>query len=193
MTQLDPNPVMDFLLTRRSKPAKALTLPAPDADTLQQLLTAATRVPDHGRMEPWRFVVLEGAALERLSALVRERGAATGVEPEKIEKSALSWAHAPMIVAVISSPKPSDKIPQVEQLLSSGAVCLSLVNAALATGWGASWITGWAAFDRLFVENGLGLEPQEQIAGFVHLGSCDLTAPERARPDVAALTTRVRA
>ena len=168
MTQIDTNPVMDFLLTRRSKPAKALTAPAPDAETLQQLLTAATRVPDHGRMEPWRFVVLEGAALERLSALVRERGAATGVEPEKIEKAALTWARAPMIVAVISSPKPSDKIPQVEQLLSSGAVCLSLVNAALASGWGASWITG-----------------------VVHLGSCEMTAPERPRPDVAALTQRV--
>jgi len=188
MTLTQPNPVLDFMLTRRSKPAAALHSPAPDAEALERLLTAAARVPDHGKLEPWRFLVIQGAALERLSALVRERGTATGVEPEKVEKSALNWARAPMIVAVVASPKPSDKVPPFEQLLSAGAVCLSLVNAALGSGWGAAWISGWAAFDRDFVERGLGLGAQEQIAGFIHLGTCDIAAPERPRPVVSALT-----
>lgn len=191
MTQ--PNPVLDFLLSRRSRPSAALKLPAPDTETLDQLLTVATRVPDHGKLEPWRFVIIDGAARERLSALVRSRGAALGIDPEKIAKSARTWAEAPLIVAVVSSPKVSEKVPPIEQLLSAGGVCLSLVNAALATGWGAAWITGWAAFDRVFVETGLGLAPTEQIAGFVHLGTCETPVSDRPRPDVAALTTRVSA
>ena len=135
MTQSHLNPVLDFMLTRRSRPAAALKSPAPDADALTQLLTAAARVPDHGKLEPWRFLILEGAALTRLSDLIRTRGPVLGIAPEKIEKSALSWANAPLIVAVISSPKPSEKVPELEQMLSAGAVCLGIVNAALATGW----------------------------------------------------------
>ncbi|MCB1406488.1 MAG: nitroreductase family protein, partial [Rhodobacteraceae bacterium] len=138
MTQ--PNPVFDFLLTRRSRPAAALKLPAPDPETLNRLLTAASRVPDHGKLEPWRFLVIDGAAKNRLSALVRDRGTVLGVDPEKVEKSAKSWANAPLIVAVVSSPKPSDKVPPLARLLSADGVCLSLVNAALAIGWGAAWI-----------------------------------------------------
>jgi len=191
MTQSHLNPVLDFMLTRRSRPAAALKSPAPDADALTQLLTAAARVPDHGKLEPWRFLILEGAALTRLSDLIRTRGPVLGIAPEKIEKSAQSWANAPLIVAVISSPKPSEKVPELEQMLSAGAVCLGLVNAALATGWGAAWITGWAAFDRSFMETGLALAPHEQIAGFIHLGSCDTPVTDRPRPDIAALTQRI--
>lgn len=191
MTQTQNNPVMEFLMTRRSRPSAALKAPPPDAATLDHLLTAAARVPDHGKLEPWRFLVIEGAAKERLSALIRERGPALGVAPEKIEKSANSWVNAPVIVAVISAPKPSEKVPEIEQLLSAGGVCLSLVNAALATGWGAAWITGWAAFDRAFVETGLGLAPHETVAGFVHLGTCETPVTERPRPDVGAITARI--
>lgn len=193
MTQSQSNPVMEFLLSRRSRPTAALRAPAPDAATIAHLLTAATRVPDHGRMEPWRFLIIDGAAKDRLSALIRERGEALGVAAEKIEKSAKTWANAPLIVAVVSTPKPSEKVPPMEQLLSAGAVCLSLVNAALASGWGAAWVTGWAAFDREFMDTGLGLSAHESIAGFVHLGSCDTPVSDRPRPDTAALTTWVRA
>lgn len=184
---------MDFLLTRRSFPAASLKPPAPDAATLNRLLTAAARVPDHGRLEPWRFVMIEGAALARLADRVRQRGPALGIAPEKTEKSALTWAHAPMIVAVVASPKPSQKVPEFEQLMSAGAVCLSLVNAALASGWGAAWITGWMAADRGFVEDGLGLATHEQIAGFIHLGRAKTPPAERPRPDIASLTTRLSA
>jgi nitroreductase len=187
-----PAAVMEFLLTRRSRPAAALRAPAPDAAALAPLLTAAARVPDHGKLEPWRFIVIEGAALGRLSDLVRTRGTELGVEPEKLAKNARTWADAPLVVAVVMVPKPSDKVPEIEQLLSAGAVCLGLVNAALASGWGAAWLTGWAAFDRPFVETGLGLAANETVAGFVHLGTCDTPPAERPRPDVPTLTQWMR-
>lgn len=188
-----PNPVMDFLLTRRSKPAAALTAPAPEGAALEQLLTAAVRVPDHGALTPWRFLILEAPARQRLAALIRERGPALAIDPAKVEKSALSWEKSPLIVAVIAAPVASQKAPELEQLLSAGAVCLSLVNAALASGWGASWITGWAAFDREFLSRGLDLAPHEQVAGFVHLGTCAAEVADRPRPEIARLVTRVSA
>ncbi|MCA2011351.1 nitroreductase [Pararhodobacter sp. CCB-MM2] len=182
------NPVLDFLLTRRSRPAAALTAPAPDAAALEVLMTAAARVPDHGALVPWRFLVIGPAARARLSNLIRERGPVLGIDPAKVEKSAMSWQNAPMIVGVVSAPVPSEKAPELEQVLSAGAVCAALVNAALASGWGAAWITGWAAFDRTFLEDGLGLQPGEQIAGFVHIGTCETAPAERPRPDLAAIT-----
>ncbi|MEZ5752800.1 MAG: nitroreductase [Paracoccaceae bacterium] len=185
MTQ--QNPVLQFLLGRRSTPAKALRAPAPSDEALDVILRAAARVPDHGALAPWRFVVIEGAALARLSTLVQKRGTALGIDPEKVAKSAASWANAPKIVAVIAVHKPSDKAPEAEQFLSAGAACLSLVNAALATGWGAAWITGWAAFDRGFVEEAFGLAAQERIAGFIHLGTCESPVPDRTRPDMATI------
>ncbi|MCW1933618.1 nitroreductase family protein [Pararhodobacter zhoushanensis] len=185
------NPVMEFLLTRRSRPAAALKAPAPEGAELDLLLTAASRVPDHGALVPWRFLILENAARLRLAGLIRERGPELGIDPAKIEKSAKSWENAPLIVGVVSAPVPSEKAPELEQVLTAGAVCTSLVNAALSSGWGAAWITGWAAFDRVFMEQGLGLQAQEKIAGFVHLGSCETPPSERARPDLSALITRV--
>lgn len=196
MTQLTPPArpeTLDFLLTRRSRPAKMLRAPAPDAATLTRLLTAAARVPDHGKLEPWRFVVVEPAALQRLSALISARGEALGMDTDKTEKAARSFADSPLVVAVVAVEKPSDKIPAIEQLLSAGAVCLSLVNAALAQGFGACWLTGWPAYDRFFLTDGLGLEGHETLAGFIHIGSCDTTPPDRPRPDIAALVTRLSA
>ena len=189
----DPAPaarpeVLDFLLTRRSRPAKMLRAPGPDRAVLERLLTAAARVPDHGKLEPWRFLVLERAALDRLADLCAERGAALGEPEEKIAKAAMTFRESPFAVAVIASPKPSDKIPEVEQLLSAGAVCLSLVNAALAQGYGACWLTGYAAHDAHFCARGLGLAAQERVAGFIHIGTSDASPPDRPRPDVAAIT-----
>lgn len=188
-----PNPdALEFLLTRRSRPAKTLVTPVPDRDELTVLLTAAARTPDHGKLEPWRFIILEQPALTRLSALAGERGTALAIEPDKIEKAQKQFADAHLVVAVISCPKPSDKIPQIEQTYSAGAVCLSLLNAALAAGWGANWISGWASHDPEFVQQGLGLAAHETVAGLIHLGSETSAPPERPRPDITAITTWVR-
>lgn len=184
---------LDFLLTRRSRPAKTLTGPVPSREVMQTLLTAAARTPDHGKLEPWRFIVLEKAALSRLAGLVPARGAALGIDPEKITKAQAQFADADLAVAVISSPKPSDKIPQIEQVYSAGAVCLALLNAALAAGWGANWLSGWASHDRTFVTEGLGLAAHESIAGFIHIGTETSAPPERPRPDLDQITTWVSA
>lgn len=187
-----PNPdALEFLLSRRSQPAKTLTGPVPDKAELDILLTAAARSPDHGKLEPWRFIVLTKPALTRLAGLVPVRGTALGVEADKITKAQDQYGKADLAVAVVSSPKPSDKVPQIEQVYSAGAVCLALLNAALAAGWGANWLSGWASHDRIFLRDGLGLADHEHIAGFIHIGTQTTAAPERPRPDLTAITTWV--
>lgn len=187
-----PNPAaLDFLMTRRSRPAKTLTTPVPDAQELLPLLTAAARTPDHGKLEPWRFIVLEKAALTRLAGLVPARAAVLGVDPDKIAKACDQFGNADLAVAVVCSPRPSDKIPQIEQVYSAGAVCLALLNASLAAGWGANWLSGWASHDRTFITDGLGLARHETIAGFIHIGTETNAPPERPRPDLDAITTWV--
>ncbi|MHC9235149.1 nitroreductase family protein [Pseudooceanicola sp. 502str34] len=180
---------LDFLLTRRSRPPKTLTAPGPSRDEMEVILTAAARVPDHGKLEPWRFIVLDGAALDRLAGLARTRGAALGKDEADIAKAAKQFEDGVICVAVVESPKESPKIPVIEQTYSAGAVCLGLVNAALASGWGAGWLTGWHAFDRPFLEEGLGLAPQESLAGLVYLGTETAAPPERPRPDLAKVVT----
>ena len=187
---LSPRPeVLAFLRTRRSRPPKTLGLPVPDRAALAPLLEAAARVPDHGKLEPWRFVVLERAACQRLAALTAEIGTDEGRDPDALAKDVAGFADAHLVVAVILSPKPSAKIPLWEQEMSAGAVCLSLVNACLASGWGAGWLTGWRARHAAFVQRGLGLAEQESVAGFVHIGTETRQPPERPRPDMDAITT----
>ncbi|MEL6169136.1 MAG: nitroreductase [Pseudomonadota bacterium] len=187
-----PNPAaLDFLLTRRSRPAKTLMPPIPDRATVETLLTAAARTPDHGKLEPWRFVVLEKPALQRLAAAVSPRGAELGLDADKTSKMADQFARADLAIAVVAAPKPSEKIPEIEQVLSAGAVCLALLNAALAAGWGANWLSGWASHDRPFIETHLGLARHETVAGFIHLGTETNAPPERPRPDIADITTWV--
>lgn len=187
-----PNPAaLDFLLTRRSRPAKTLGLPVPTRDELAPILTAAARTPDHGKLEPWRFVVFERAALLRLSRAVADRGAELGLDAEKVQKSVAQYADAHLAVMVVASPKPSDKIPMIEQTLSAGAVCLSLLNAALAAGWGANWLTGWPVHDEDFRRSALGLGDHEWVAGVIHIGAETSAPPDRPRPDLASITTWV--
>lgn len=181
-------PALDFLLTRRSRPAKTLVAPGPDRAALEVLLTAAARAPDHGKLEPWRFIVLEGAALTRLADLAQARAEALGLDPDKAAKGIGQFRAAPLMVAVVSAPVASDKVPEFEQVLSAGAVSLQLLNAALAAGWGANWLSGWAAHDHAFLRDGLGLAPSESIAAFVVIGTQTRVPPERPRPDVAAKT-----
>lgn len=180
----------EFLTTRRSFPRPALKDPAPEGARLDALLTQALRVPDHGRLEPWRLILIDRAAQHKLAPAIGEAGKRLGREPARIEKDMRAW-DSPLVVAVVFSPVDSPKIPRWEQHLSSGAVCLSLVNAALVDGWGATWLTGPGAFDRQFMEESLGLAETEEIAGFVHIGSCENTPPERPRPDLASKITRL--
>ncbi|MAZ21569.1 nitroreductase [Roseovarius sp.] len=190
MTDQSPAPaVMEFLLNRRSRPAKLLQGPAPDRAALTPILTAAVRTPDHGKLVPWRFVVLETAALRRLGDLVATCGTASGRTDEDIAKARACYDSSPLAVVVIEAPKPSDKIPEIEQTYSAGAVCLALLNAALASGWGANWLTGWPVFDRHFVEAGLGLNASERVAGIIHIGTAETAPPDRPRPDLAEITT----
>ena len=181
---------LDFLLSRRSRPAKTLAGPAPDDAALEPILRAALRAPDHGKLEPWRLIVLRTRSLAALAGAVGPRAEALGIDADKAEKMRRQFADAPLCVAVIESPVPSEKIPAYEQTLSAGAVCLQLLNAALASGWGANWLSGWASHDRTFVETHLGIAPGERVAGFIVIGTEGPRPPERPRPDLAAKVER---
>jgi nitroreductase len=184
-----PNPdALEFLLRRRSRPAKTLVAPVPTADELKPLLQAAARTPDHGKLEPWRFIVIPQEAMPRLAGTVQTRGEALALDPEQIAKGRAQFDQGLLAVAVIESPKPSEKIPALEQTYSAGAVCLALLNASLAAGWGANWLTGWPSHDRGFMSEALGLAPHERIAGFIHIASEGSVPPERPRPDIDAIT-----
>lgn len=179
---------LNFLETRRSRPAKTLAGPVPSRAELTRLLTIAARCPDHGKLEPWRFIVLEKAALTRLAGTIPAAGARLGIEAEKVAKAVAQYADADLAVVVVASPKTSEKIPEIEQTLSAGAVCMQLLNAALAAGWGANWLTGWASHDPAWREQNLGLMPHEWIAGLIHIGTETSAPPERPRPDLDAIT-----
>ncbi len=179
---------LEFLQSRRSRPAKTLVSPAPTRDELLPLLTAAARSPDHGKLEPWRFVVLEKGAMPRLADLTEARARDLGKTEDEIAKARSQFDMGHLAVAVIEVQKPSEKIPAVEQTYSAGAVCLALLNAALAAGWGANWLSGWQAHDRAFCSQALGLAENERVAGFIHIATEGVAPPERPRPDVASLT-----
>lgn len=181
-------PALEFLLTRRSTPSKILEGPAPEAETLALMLRIAARTPDHGKLAPWRFLTIAGPAQAALSEAAARRGAARGLDAAACEKSARRFLEGPLIVAVVCAPKPSEKIPRAEQAASAACVCAALVNASLAFGFGANWLTDWPAGDRPFLEEALGLAPEEELAGFIHIGTPRAAPPERPRPDAAALT-----
>lgn len=184
------NPVaLDFLLTRRSHPVKTLVLPVPDMAELKTLLTAAVRCPDHGKLEPWRFIVLQKPALERLADLAAAQAVVHEMDAEKTAKARRQFDSGTLAVAVVEIRRSAARIPAIEQTYSAGAVCLGLVNAALAAGWGAGWLSGWPTHDRGFVEQGLDLASEERVAGLIYLGTRTAKPPERPRPDVDAITT----
>jgi len=177
-----------FLARRRSASALTLREPAPSSEELDILLRLAARVPDHGKLAPWRFVVIAGEAKARLTEGLRQI-AARRPDFAKANAALGKFAMPPLAVLVISKVKPGD-IPAWEQQLSAGAVCMTLVNAASAMGYGANWITDWYAFDTdaagLF-----GLSPDERVAGFIYLGTPAEPSLERVRPDMTALVTRL--
>ena len=178
---------MDFLLKRRSRPAKTLALPIPDRDEITQILTAAARTPDHGKLEPWRFVILNKYALSKLADLAEECALKENLDEDAIAKTRKQFDQGHLAIAVIEVQKISSKIPAIEQTYSAGAVCLALLNAALAFGWGANWLSGWISHHRTFVEKGFGLESHERIAGLIYLGTETSKPPERPRPQIETI------
>ncbi|MEM9348961.1 MAG: nitroreductase family protein [Pseudomonadota bacterium] len=178
-------PAQDFMMTRRSRPLRTLSQPAPDKDAVDVLLRIASRVPDHGKLEPWRFVVLEEPALKRIAAMA----------PPHIERidapslAASQYADSPFAIVVLESPRLDSKIPRIEQTYSAAAVCMQLVNAALAGGWGVNWLSGALSHDAEFAEEAFGALPHERVAGVIHIGTCEAVPSDRPRPDLDAKTT----
>jgi len=179
--------VLAFMAHRRSASALSLREPGPTEDELQTLLRLAVRVPDHGKLSPWRFIVIEGQAKARIGAQLAELAQARPDATKAL--AALGKYNAPpLAVCVVSHVKPGD-IPEWEQLMSAGAVCASLLNAAAAMGYGANWITDWYAFDDLALA-AIGVGPDERVAGFLYIGTANEPPLERVRPDVASLVSR---
>lgn len=184
------NAALDALDARRSVPAMQLCEPGPDHLQLMRMLSSAVRVPDHGKRVPWRFIRIAGDARlalgERLAARSRERD--PGASDAVVEKDRQRFLHAPLILAVVAEQGEDAKIPASERLLSAGCVCFALLQAAQAMGFGATWLTGWAAYDPP-IARVLGLGETEVVAGFIHIGSIRQPAPERDRPDPSLLLT----
>jgi nitroreductase len=182
---------IDLLQTRRSLKPVELAAPAPSADQIATMLTIASRVPDHGKLVPWRFIVFEGdarlAAGETIADAFRAKYPQAEGEQVAFERQRL--ARAPLVVAVVSRARPHVKIPEWEQVLSAGAAAMSLVMAAHALGYAANWITEWYAYDRRVLD-ALGLAADERIAGFVHIGTPAQPAQDRDRPPLDAIVTR---
>lgn len=177
--------VLRFLALRRSTSAVSLTEPAPDPRQLEDLLRLAARVPDHGKLTPWRFIVLQGADKAAFAARLEAISSGRG---DILRTGKLAKLKAPpLAVAVISTPKVA-AIPEWEQVLSAGAVCSTLVQAAIAMGFGANWITDWYSYDAQ-ATTALGLETVERVAGFVLIGTPREPPLERERPSPPDLVT----
>ncbi|HEY0329829.1 MAG TPA: nitroreductase [Rhodopseudomonas sp.] len=184
--------VVEFLKTRRSIKPREMTEPAPSPAELDTILTIAARVPDHGKLAPWRFIVFEGDARVRAGALIAKAFADKhpAASPDDVAAQQNYLTEAPLVIALVSSPKQHPKVPEWEQQLSAGASALNLVSAATALGYGANWLTGWAAYDRE-VMTALGLAPEEKLAGFIHIGSRPSRAvDDRPRPALSEIVTR---
>jgi nitroreductase len=173
-----------LLHDRRSVPSRLLRDPGPDEATLWALLEAAVRVPDHGKLVPWRFLRIQGPARARLGELLatRQRERDPAAADAVVQKDRERFNHAPLVIAVIARLTRGHKVPEQEQLLSAGSVCFALLQAAQACGFGAQWLTGWAAYDAVITAR-LGLGPDEVVVGFIHIGTASEPAPERLRPD----------
>ena len=180
---------LEFLRNRRSRPAKTLTGPAPSKDDLSIILEAGTRVPDHGKLEPWRLKVLDKMALKKIAVAANKYCKSLDCDEAVTAKAVKQFEDGELGVIVIEVQKPSEKIPEIEQTYSAGAVCLSLVNAGLAAGWGANWLSGWLSHDRNFVTKTFALKTNERVAGIIYFGTETITPSERPRPDLKEIVT----
>ena len=180
--------VFECLDARRSIPSKQLAAPGPDDATLLRMLQAAVRVPDHGKRVPFRFVRIAGNARDALGDAIAARTLQRNPQAgdTEVEKDRKRFSHAPLVIAVVAKLGEDEKIPVSERFSSASCVCFALLQAAQASGFGAQWRTGWPAYD-YDVLRLLGLHADEKIVGFIHVGTPVVEAPERDRPDAAAL------
>ena len=188
------NPALrDYLLTRRSVGQAFLAEPAPTGEDLKTLLTIATRVPDHGKLAPWRLVMFSGdaraAAGDKIAEIARRKR--PELDEAGIEIERRQFLPAPLVIGVVSTAKPHVKIPEFEQLLSAGNVAFNLVHGAYALGYAATWITRWYTFDAE-AALALGAKEGERFVGFVHIGTPTAAIEDRPRPDLAEIVTEWR-
>lgn len=174
---------IDVLTQRQSVGADFLTEPGPGREELRKILSAALRVPDHGRLFPWRIQVLDKAAQKELADayVARFKALNPGARDNQLEHERKRPQRAPLLLVVSNRLEPLHKIPILEQTLSGGALCMNILNAAHALGYAANWVTGWPAFDDE-IKRTLGVPPASQIIGFVHIGSPGAPPKERIRP-----------
>ena len=183
--------MLEMMAKRRSVPPQAMIGAGPSEAEIKQILTLAARVPDHGKLVRWRFIVFEGDARlkagEAIAAAYLLEKPQASAEAVAMERGRL--ARAPLVVAVVGRTGPHGKIPEWEQHMTLGAVCMSLSFAAQGLGYATCWLTEWFSYNRQVLD-ALGLEPQERMAGFVHIGRSDARPAERERPDLAMITSR---
>lgn len=184
--------LQEFLAVRRSIPAFQMREPGPAKTEIEEILRLASRVPDHGKIAPWRFIVYRGAERARIGEeLLKLRlSFEPGLSPEIIEVERTRFTRAPTVIAVISKAGPHAKVPEWEQVMSAGALCMNTLIAANALGYVSNWLTEWFAFDERAYPL-LGIQPGEKVAGFIHIGSSDFPAVERPRPELSDTVTWV--
>jgi nitroreductase len=183
--------LIDFLLTRRSSKPALLGEPGPTPGEVEKILTAAARVPDHKRMVPWRFIIFEGDARARFGERLAEICAAeeADVSQVRLETERQRFLRAPLVVCAVYAPRSGAPVPEIEQTLSAGAACFNICLAANALGYGTSWITEWYAFSKS-VADLIGLQGDEQVAGFIYIGTASETQPDRERPVLDDIVSR---
>jgi nitroreductase len=183
--------MLDVMATRRSVPPQAMTGPGPDATEIERMLTIASRVPDHGKLARWRFVLFEGEARLRAGEAI---AAAFSADRPESDAEALAYergrlARAPLVIGIVGRSGPHPKIPEWEQQMTLGAVGMSLTLAAQAMGYATCWLTEWFSYDRRVLDR-LGLDPSERMAGFLHIGRSAAKPAERERPDLTRIVSR---
>jgi len=185
------NDTISLLKARRSAPAVTLTSPGPTASDLQVMLEIASRVPDHGKLAPWRFILFEGEGRDKAGTIVAEvyAKAHPDAEASRIETELKRFSYAPLVVGVVSTAKPHPKIPEWEQVLTAGAVCMNLIIAANALGFASIWLSEWYSYDRDVLSR-MGLAEHERIAGFIHIGQAPSPREDRPRPTLTEIVTR---
>lgn len=185
------NDTIALLRARRSAPPAAMSGPSPSPEEIQTLLSLASRVPDHGKLAPWRFILFEGDGRARAGAIFADIHAKAhpGGDEARVMAENNRFMLAPLVVGIISRAAPHQKIPEWEQVLSAGAVCMNLLVAANALGYAAAWLTEWVAYDRGVLAR-LGVAEHERVAGFIHIGRADGPREDRVRPCIADIVTQ---
>ena len=184
------NDMIELLRKRRSAPPVSLTGPGPTPEERDLLLALASRVPDHGKLVPFRFIVFEGAARDKAGDIIAEVYADEQSDASKadLDKERRRLALAPLVVGIVSCASPHRKIPEWEQVLCAGAVCFNLEVAAAALGFASTWLTEWYGYDRAVLKR-FGLAEHEKMAGFIHIGRDPGPREDRVRPQLAEIVT----